>query len=98
MTQTIVTQLEATNLHIGTTIDPRRGIRVDCWQDLDEVADGPTVSVEHPGDWQVTIRCADGERIRVTVDADGKPTVAIAGDVPTFRDLFDDEADLWDDD
>jgi hypothetical protein len=43
-------------------------------------------------------RVNTGQRVKLTVDTDDKPLLTIAGNLPTFGELFDDEADFWDED
>ena len=103
--QIIETQIEATNLHLTTIIDPRRGIRVECDQHLEGYGDGPIVTILRGSNaWEVHIRPtadSDAGRIKVTVSApthDREAIVSLAGVQAHFHDLFDDEADCWDQD
>lgn len=86
---------ESTNLWFRTSIDPMRGVQVECTQDLRDTLPGPTVTIGRGANgWEVSVRFHNGDRVRI-VDNDGRPLVSLCGDVPTFRDLFDDEADVW---
>jgi hypothetical protein len=90
---------ESTNILFHTCTDTALGVRVECEQELDEVPPGPVVTVGHGlKGWEVCIRLNTGQRVKLIVDADDEPVLTIAGNVPTFGELFDDEADLWDDD
>jgi hypothetical protein len=88
---------ESTNVLFHTCIDSDLGVRVRCEQELDEADPGPVVTVGRGlKGWEVSIRLHSGERVKLTVDE--TPLLTISGNVPTFGELFDDEADPWDED
>jgi len=90
---------EATNILFHVCTDTDLGVRVECAQELDDVPPGPVVTVGHGlKGWEVSIRLNTGQRVKLTVDTDDQPLLTIAGDLPTFGELFDDEADVWTED
>jgi hypothetical protein len=99
MIETTITRWkESTNILFHTCIDSDLGVRVECERELEESPPGPVVTVGHGlKGWEVSIRLNTGQRVKLTVDADDQPILSIAGNLPTFGELFDDEADRWDD-
>jgi hypothetical protein len=95
-------RMEATNVSFGVTIDPSRGVRVVCDQDVEGYG-GPVVTVLRVKDgWLVVVRPRDMQdgAVKVAVaakDDECEPMVRIAGVNVSFNEMFDMEEDEWED-